>query len=162
MRSPNLHIIACFVRRPKTDYLLSSHTYVTFRRPIFEQVEILKKYNIPVTASTPLGSGIENIGFGSKCQWFKLHNDINRDIIEYEFVKYKINNQTLVNNIELLDDINLQFLLTSAPVYCWTEIIHLLQNWYQDYFVEYQRVHSINLFNSIPVQRPVFFVYKFK
>lgn len=57
----DLQIVACFARRPKTDSVLSTETTVFFRHSIFEQTDFLEKFNIPVIAGTPLGTGIESM-----------------------------------------------------------------------------------------------------
>lgn len=100
----NLHLIACFARRPKTDYPLSKYTNISFRRSMFEQVNFFRKYEIPVLAAAPLGTGIEEIGFGAKCQWFKLSSGIDFDYIEYEFDNYIIDTHSQIEGVNLLDN----------------------------------------------------------
>lgn len=49
----NLHLIACFARRPKVNRYMSNNTYITFRKTMFEQTNILNNYNIQVVSGTP-------------------------------------------------------------------------------------------------------------
>lgn len=152
----DLHLIACFARRPKTDFHLSDYSYISFRRSIFEQVDVFQKYKIPVIAASPLGTGIEKIGFGSKCQWFELKPGIDKEYVEYEFVNNNTNQYTLISGINLLDSESLDSILKSAPLYHWNHIVQLIQNWYYEYVAN----HALNMFNSVSGQRPIFIVYK--
>lgn len=143
----NLHLIACFARRPKTDYPLSDYSVISFRSSLFEQVNFLKKYEIPVIAGTPMGTGIEKIGFGSKCQWFELNAGVDEYYVEYKFINFIIDPKSVISGINLLDDRDLNNLLLSTPIYNWAEMLQLLQNWYDDYYN--YRSHSLNMFYSL-------------
>jgi hypothetical protein len=155
----DIQIVACFARRPKTDSVLSSKTIISFRRSIFDQVDFLEKFDIPVIAGTPLGTGIENIGFGSKCQWFQVHSGIEDDYIEYRFRHHIIEPDCLVKGIRLLDDTQIHRLLLSTPKYNWSKIIELIQTWSEAYSTHYFMYHNRNLFNTISGIKPVFIVY---
>lgn len=155
-----LQFVACFARRPKTDSVLSSETTISFRHSIFEQTEFFEKLDIPVIAGSPLGTGIERIGFGAECQWFQIRAGIKDYYLEYRFCQNIVDPDCLVNGINLLDDTQIHKLLLSAPQYRWSKIIELIQNWNEIYATYYYTYHNRNLFNSISGHKPVFIVYK--
>ena len=144
----DLHVVACFARRPKTDSVLSSKTTISFRQSIFDQTNILKEFYIPVIAGTPLGTGIESIGFGSKCQWFQIHAGITDDYVEYRFHDGVIEPGCQVKYISLLDVTQIHQILLSTENY----------NWHQAYSRHYYMFNNRNLFNSISGLKPVFIV----
>jgi hypothetical protein len=154
-----LQVVACFARRPKTDSVLSRRTIITFRHSMFEQVNYLKKYGIPVIAASPIGTGIENIGFGSKCKWFQIDADIIANCIEYRFFDDFIEPDCVMEGIRLLDDMKINELLHSAPKKSWSEIIELIKVWNEAYTNHYFSFHSRNLFNTYSGYKPVFIVY---
>ena len=157
----DIQLVACFARRPKTDSVLSDKTIISFRRSIFDQVDFLENnFNISVIAGTPLGTGIQSIGFGGKCQWFQIHAGITDYYVEYRFRRNKVKPACLINNIRLLNDKQIHQLLLSSRKYNWPEIIELIQNWYEEYHKYYFMSHNCNLFNSISGLKPIFIAYQ--
>jgi hypothetical protein len=155
----DLHLIACFARRPKTYSPMSDDTYITFRQSMFEQTNILHKYSIPVISGTPIGTSIDKIGFGSTCIWFSIQPDIKDDYVICEFFKGIIEDDSLIKGINIIDDKKLYDTFESTLCYSWKEIIDLLRTWqieFKDHFYMCR-----GLFNTIPVQKPVFIAYKF-
>lgn len=107
-----------------------------------------------------MGTGIENIGFGSKSQWFELNAEVDEDYIEYRFNNYVIDPGSVISGVNLIDDSGLKNLLLSAPSHDWAEILQLLQSRYDDYYKYYNTFHSFNMFYSITGQKPIFIAYK--
>ncbi len=155
----NLQLVACFARRPKTDAVLSPRTIITFRRSIFEQVDYFAKYNIPVLASSPIGTGLESIGFGSECKWFNINTGIKTDYEEFYFLKGQVNNKS-VKGINILENDELNNILLSAPKHNWVDIIDKIQNWNTEYTNFYFSYHLRNLFHYASGLKPVFIVYQ--
>jgi len=153
----DLHFIVCFSRRPKTNAPFSEHTYISFRQSLFDHASFFHQHGIPVIVGSPLGTSIENIGFGSECQWFQIQPGVNEQYIVYRFMQYDIDTKTVIKGIELLDDDNLNKLLLSAPILDWNEIVQLLRSWYEHYQINHPR----GLFYSIPGQKPIFIVYRY-
>lgn len=152
----DLQLIVCFSRRPKTNYPKSNLTVVTFRDSLFKHTDYFADRGVPTIVGSPIGTNIENIGFGSKCQWFQLQAGISESYVEYFFYDYCIDTETVIKDIPLLDDISLINLLRSAPTLNWREIIHLQQEWY-----EYNMMNrSLALYYTIPGQKPIFIAYK--
>ncbi|MHB8065525.1 MAG: hypothetical protein ACYDG2_23405 [Ruminiclostridium sp.] len=157
----NLQVVACFARRPKTDSVLSPKTIITFRHSMFEQAYFLKKYNIPVLAASPIGTGIKYIGFGSKCQWFQIDTGIMSYYEEYKLYNGQIISNDLADGINLVEKNEIDKILLSVPKQSWTEIIEKIQDWdvaYSNYYFTY---HSRNLFNSVSGLKPIFIMYQF-
>jgi hypothetical protein len=156
----DIHIIACFARRPKTDSVSSNKTIITFRNSIFEQTYFLNKFDIPVIAGTPLGTRIDTIGFGSKCQWFNVKPYNNNESIEYAFVNEKLQSSCQNNSIILLDKNQIYNILTSAPKHSWIDTLELLNKWNSTFTNHYFMHHTRNLFYSTGGIKPIFIAYQ--
>ena len=154
----DLQLTICFSRRPKTDHPKSNLITVTFRDSLFKHADYFADRGFPTIAGSPIGSSIENIGFGSKCQWFQLQAGINESYVEYNFYDYSIDLETVIKDISLLDDISLVNLLRSAPTLSWLEIVHLQREWYEFNMMN----RALALYYTIPGQRPIFIAYKLK
>ncbi len=156
----NLKVVACFARRPKTDFVLSSNLIITFRNSIFDQVNLFNKFDIPVLAASPMGTGIEEIGFGSKCQWFKINPGIEKDYVEYEFREGQIKKDKLIDGIRMFENDDIHTLLKSVPNQSWIGILEKIEQWditYSNYYFTY---HKKNLFNSVSGLKPIFIALK--
>ncbi len=125
----DLHLVACFARRPKTNIPFSNRVFISFRRSMFEQANFLRKSDIPVIVGTPLGTAIDNIGFGSACQWFSINAEIDDGYIVYDFINNKIDSKCIIDGIDLIKDDDIGKVLLSAKTYEWTEIIDVVQSW---------------------------------
>lgn len=139
---------------------MSSYTYVTFRQSLFEQTNFLNKYGIPVISGTPIGTSIEKIGFGSKCIWFSIYPGNQEEYVVYKFYDGNIEADCTIKDISLVNDDGLYDILSLTPLLKWTEVISLLKAWQMEYKDYFYSNHGRILFNSIPVQRPFFIVYK--
>lgn len=150
-----MHFIVCFARRPKTDIPHSNYCAITFRSLIFEHVSYFSKLGISSIVGAPIGTSIEDIGFGSKCHWFQLHPRKEENYVTYEFIDGNFcSNQT--DDIVCLDDRSLRNILKKAHKYNWHEILAIVDEW-NFYFKTTRRT---GIFNTIPGQKPVFIAYK--
>lgn len=150
-----LHLIICFARRPKTDIPNSSYSVVTFRQSIFEHVNYFADLGIPSIVGAPIGTSVENIGFGSKCTWFQLHSRKEEDYVTYEFFDSELSSKP-IDEISILNDCSLKDLLKSTTQYRWGEILSIVREWYS-YF---KANRPSGLFYTIPGQKPVFIAYR--
>jgi hypothetical protein len=150
-----LHLIICFARRPKTSVPYSSYSVVTFRQSIFEHVNYFSALGIPSIVGAPIGTGIEEIGFGSKCIWFQLRPREEADYITYEFFDGKISSNQ-IDDISILDNCRLKEVLKTTHQYKWNEILTLVREWY----FYFKATRPTGLFYTIPGQKPVFIAYK--
>lgn len=157
---PNLQVIACFARRPKTDSVLSNKTIITFRRSIFEHADFLNKLDIPVLAASPIGTTVDSIGFGSKCKWFRIDAGIDSEYEEYRFYDGEILHDCHTNGINLIQYDQLDKILLSAPEQNWIEIIRKIEGWDREYSNYYFLNHGRSIFNYVSGLKPVFIVYQ--
>lgn len=91
----NLHLIICFARRPKTDYIDDDKVIITFRETLFRRANYFKRRGISSIIGAPIGTCIDEIGFGAHCQWFYPEPNYNNDFSQV-FV-YKEDRVDLVN-----------------------------------------------------------------
>ena len=152
----NLQLIVCFARRPKTDEVNSNCSAITFRESIFEHTNYFKAKGISSIIGAPLGTSIDQIGFGAYCQWFKINKYTERNFLEYIFWDSKVSNRTLTDDVILIDKDDIISLMQSAPTFSWLEIMELLRTWYCE------NVRSTGLYYGIPGQKPVFITYRIK
>lgn len=152
----DLHLLICFARRPKTPMIDSGISIITFRESVFEHTNYFGKKSIPAIAGAPIGTSVEEIGFGSKCKWFNVKPNSGLDYVEYCFLDGEIDKGSTNKAVIPLEPRNLINIMKSAPEFTWIEIIEILRGWYNDY----EQSRNLGLFYTIPGQKPIFIVYK--
>ncbi|MBC2005484.1 hypothetical protein HCA78_17050 [Listeria booriae] len=150
----DLHFIALFSRRPKTNNIGSSQSVVSFRSTHLLQASFFKEHGIPVIAAAPIGTSIETISFGAKCQWFKVTTNVFEEMSNLYFLGGTCITES--DNIECINEDELLLFLRNTKLYSWTEVVGKIRNWYDDYLPQ----HSNNFFNVFRGQKPIFIVYK--
>lgn len=154
-KTRNLRLVACFSRRIKTDYIHSEKSLATWRESHFRQCHFFKENDTSTITAVPIGSSIEEIGFGAYCQWFEIssNGDFSEENVHFLYQKiFESETERIrgVNEIELFE------LLANGKVYSWNEILDLLRKWYQE-FIQSTRT---NLFHFYSGQKPIFIVYR--
>lgn len=160
-------LVAVFARRPKTTTIDPGRIIVTLRKSLFEGALFFEERGIPVFASSPIGSSIDDIGFGSQCRWFKIcpnraFNGLSLEREVGEKVDYEFFNDELVSEVDSralpLDEASSLKILTDATEYNWEEIICLMHDWYD-------RMRYFGRWGAYGVpaeQRPAFLAYRIR
>lgn len=155
----DLHLIICFARRPKTYHIGGNMVEITFRETLFDRSDYFKTKGVESIIGAPIGTSIEEIGFGAQCQWFYPNHNI-MDGYSHCFIDKNgidfIENTPGINILtyEMINDI-----FDKAPELQWREIVKLLQEWY---LAEKYKINNNRFFMSISGQRPIFIAYKLK
>lgn len=151
----DLRLVVCFVRRPKANYEDDDEIEITFRETLFDKSNFFYKEGVSSIIGVPIGSRIEEIGFGAKCQWFYPEKNaishstciINKNSMEFLKLDKTVN---ALSEHEIID------LIKCATIWKWNEIILLLQTWYAK-----EKYNSFNRFGFwVRGQRPIFIAYK--
>lgn len=152
----NLHLIICFARRPKAYKLGGNMLEITFRESLFMRSDYFKSKNIESIIGAPIGTRIEEIGFGAHCQWFYPTVNFRDKYSECHISKDRLNYIDVEPGINILSDEVINQLFNNALILQWKDIINIVQEWY---LVEKNRV-SNRFWMSITGQRPIFIAYK--
>lgn len=106
----------------------------------------------------PIGSRIEEIGFGAKCKWFVPKKNVDGEFSYCLVDKSSLKCIKECHNVnELKEDVIID-IIQRAKKWSWKEILELLKNWYWQ-----ERQDSFNSFGFwVRGQRPIFVVYKLK
>lgn len=152
----NLHFIICFARRPKAYFVGEKRVEITFRKTLFERSDYFKAKKIESIVGVPIGTRIEEIGFGADCQWFYPKQNFTDGYSQCHILKERKNLKDNIPGINILTDEMINELFDSSPILKWKDIIEMLQEWY---YWEKSMVYS-RFFMSISGQRPIFIAYK--
>ena len=151
----NLRLIVCFARRPKANYKDDNEIVITFRETLFDKSNYFYEEGVDSIIGVPIGSRVEEIGFGARCHWFYPE----KNAISYSTCVINKNSMELVKfdkAISVLNEYEIIDLMKCAKTRNWKEIIMLLKTWYM-----YETNNSYNGFGFwVRGQRPIFIVYK--
>lgn len=154
----NLGLLICFARRPKVKKLYDNIIEITFRETLFKHSNYFYNEGVESIIGVPIGSGIEEVGFGAKCKWF--YPNENSDCIFTHCLVDKSN----LNCIEKSDKVSelkeeeIIDKMQRSKKYSWSEILELLKNWYKE-----ERQGAYTRFGFwVRGQRPIFVVYMLK
>lgn len=154
----NLGLFICFARRPKVNNIYDDIIEITFRETLFKHANYFYNEGVESIIGTPIGSRIEEVGFGAKCKWFypKENSDC---IFSHCLVdKSNLNCIKASNNVSELKEYEIIDIMRRAKKRNWYEILKLLKNWY---WKERQEAYT-HLGFWVRGQRPIFMVYKLK
>lgn len=151
----DLRIIACFSRRAKTDYIYSKKGIVTWRENHFRQSKFLNKIGISTISSVPIGSSIEEIGYGSFCEWFEIvgNNDFSTE--SWHFLDKKTHERK-TKRIKNINETELLELLSKGGIYTWSELLDLIREWH----LEFIQAENTSFFHYFSGQKPIFIIYR--
>ncbi len=152
----DLRFIICFARRPKTYRIGDNVVEITFRETLFSRSDYFKTKSVESIIGAPIGTRIEEIGFGANCKWFYPKQNFTDRYSQCLIYKDGVNFIDENPGINMLSDDMINELFESAPVLQWKEIIEMLQEWY---FMEKNRIYN-RFFRFVQGQRPIFIAYK--
>ena len=156
----SLGLIVCFARRSKVCSIYDDVVEITFRETLFKHSNYFYNKGVNSIIGAPIGSRIEEIGFGSKCKWFYPEKNVDCD---YSFCQINKNNLELlknsrnVNELEVNEIINI---MKCTKNWKWSELVKLLKDWHTE-----EKYNSFNFSRFgfwIRGQRPIFVVYRLK
>lgn len=154
----NLRLLVCFARRPKVTHVQDEVIEITFRETLFKHANYFYNIGVESIIGVPIGSRIDEIGFGAKCKWF--YPEKNRN---YEFCHCLVDKSSfrcLKNDIGIneLKEHEIIERMRYTKQWNWHEIVELLYNWYKK-----EKEDSFSRFGFwVRGQRPIFVVYKLK
>jgi hypothetical protein len=152
----DLQFIICFARRSKTYFVGDNIVEITFRETLFSRSDYFKTKKIESIIGAPIGTRIEEIGFGAHCQWFYPEQNFTDGYSHCLIHKNRSNFIEHIPGIKLLTDDIINQIFDNAPVLKWKDVIELLQEWY---LIEKCSVYS-RFFMSVQGQRPIFIAYR--
>lgn len=154
----NLGLLICFARRPKVTNIYDDIIEITFRETLFKQADYFYNEGVKSVIGVPIGSRIEEVGFGAKCKWFypKENSDC---IFSHCLVdKSSLNCIKKSDNVSELKEDEIVNIMQRIKKRSWKEILELLKNWYWK-----ERQEAFTSFGFwVRGQRPIFVVYKLK
>lgn len=154
----NLRLLICFARRPKVTRVQDEVIEITFRETLFKYANYFYNKGVDSIIGIPIGSRIDEIGFGAKCKWF--YSEKNRDC---DFCHCLVDKTSLCclkkdKGIDELEEHEIIERIQYAKKWNWHEIVELLQDWYKK-----EKEDSFSRFGFwVRGQRPIFVVYKLK
>lgn len=127
----DLRLIICFARRPKVNNIRDEIIEITFRETLFKHADYFYNEGVDSIIGIPVGSKIEEVGFGAKCKWFypKKHSGCS--------FSYCLVNKSSLNCIKESDNVNeleedeIFDIMQKTKKWSWHEILELLKNWYR-------------------------------
>lgn len=154
----DLGLLICFARRPKVNSLYDEIIEITFRETLFKHANYFYNKGVDSIIGIPIGSRIEEIGFGAKCKW--LVPEKNGDgkfsccLVDKSSLKCIMES----DNVNELKEGAIIDIMRRAKKWSWNEILELLKNWYWQ-----ERQEAFTSFGFwVRGQRPIFVVYKLK
>lgn len=154
----DLGLLICFARRPKVNSIYDEIIEITFRETLFKHANYFYDKGVDSIIGIPIGSRIEEIGFGAKCKWFVPEKNgdgkfsyclVDKSSLECIMESDNVN--------ELIEDAIID-IVRRAKKWSWNEILELLKNWYWQ-----ERQEAFTSFGFwVRGQRPIFVVYKLK